>query len=207
MMNFLATVILSATSCDTCPPAASVKLGDGTVTSATAGSGMPSRANSVWAFYADTTLGPLSFLGAAIPANPGFLFRAQYGTQGELVRIFNNQVLAPTTLGDQLFFDAVLRPTLKPSLNYSGESYASENGSSIGTTECGTIFAGPFSVLQAMVEFSGTTNSLLDRVDGHFRFTSTLNPIFANQAPPNFKSETVAIDGFATKETDLLGGG
>jgi hypothetical protein len=204
--NIVILLLWAIAGCESCPPSMPVTLGNGEVVTADANSGAESQADSTWAFYADTGLGPLGFLGTVISDVPGFLFRVQFGEQGQLIRVFDNQILAPQILGDELILDNVSRPTLDPALAFAGESYAAEDGAAGGLVSCGIIYLGPFSAVKAQVEYSGTLNTLLGTSNGQLRFISEVNPIFGSLMSPPATSETVEIAGYAIKEGSILPG-
>ena len=185
-----------------------VKLGNGTQVNANAGSGPASQANTTWAFYADVVADTTSFLGLPIVGVPvatdsNLLFRGQFGPKGELTRVFDNKVLVPDTLGAELFLDGLLRDTLMPNLGYLAKSYGAASGDSVGSAGCGLLYYGPFPVAHSNLEFSGTTTSLLgllERSQGTLTMSVEINPLAALFAPPDFKSQTVVIPGFAIRE-------
>ena len=206
-ISVIAIAVLTISGCDACPPAADLTLGNGAVVNASANSGLPSQAGATWAFYAENTLSPLSILGnvvGGVAGEPGFLFRIEFGAQGEALRLFDNEVLAPETLGAIIELDALIRPAADPTLTYQAESYGAESDASVGLMTCDVLHFGPFAVADVRVEFSGATSSgllgLSTRADGTLRVISDIDPLFAALAPTNAQSETVEIEAFALRE-------
>jgi len=205
-MVLLASLILPG--CESCPPSMMVTLGNGSQVSADAGSGSASYANSTWAFYADVLAEATGFLGipivgVPIPTDANLLFRGQFGVNGELTRVFDNRVLAPDTIGNELFLDGLLRSAVMPNLGYLAKSYGAANGNAVGSAGCGLLYFGPFPVAHSTLEFSGTTTELLgllSRSEGTLTMSVEINPLAALFAPPEFKSQTVVIPGFAIRE-------
>lgn len=204
----LPLIACAVAGCDSCPPSLPVKLGNGSVITAPADSGLPSQAGSQWAFYAANPLSPLSVLGSVVPSLtgelPGFLFRVEFSANGGVPRLFDNQVLAPQKLGSIILLDAIVHQAADPSLSYLAESYGAESGNSIGLVSCNVLYVGPISIVTAHVEFSGTISSgllgLNPRADGTLRFISEVNPLFAGAISNGAKSESVEIAGFALRE-------
>jgi len=190
-------------ACDSCPSATEVVLGDDSVVTAAANSGQSSQANTTWAFFADSPLAPLALISPIVPRPPGFLFRGELGENGELVRIFDNEVLVPDILGTEILLSNTRQSTARPGLAYVAESYGAEAGDSVGVVGCGVFYAGPFSVLNSRIEFAGTTNDLLGRSDGTLRFITEVNPVFAALSPEVGPVETVEIPAFALRESLL----
>ena len=178
-----------------------ITLSDGTTVNATVESGAASQANSIWAFYANVSAST-SVLGIPIlPGSSMFLFRAEYGPNGRLIRFFDNQVLAPDSFGSQILFDGMQHAMLMPNLTYAGEGYGAENGTAVGNFGCLHIYSQIIDFLQLTIQFTGTRDDQAKRIDGMMRFITQVNPSFAAQAPPNVKSETVSVSVFATKES------
>lgn len=203
--NFCAALgLLVSAGCQTCPASLPVVLGNGSTVTAQADSGSEAFGNSVWAFYADTPVSALSFLGELLPVQIGLLFRSEFGDNGELVRVFDNEVLAPQTLGDQLVLDNMLRPTLMPQLLYAAESYAAQDGSSLGLTTCGMLYFGPLPIIESQVRFSGTLNTLLNRAEGTLTFETNVNPLFAGLLGDSIQSGEMSVDGFAVQENSQV---
>ena len=190
-------------ACETCPPTTEVTLGDDSVVTADADSGQSSQSNTTWAFFADSPVAPLAFFSPVVSRPPGFLFRGELGEDGELVRIFDNEVLVPDILGAEILLSNTRQSTARPGLAYVAESYGAETGESVGVVGCGVFYAGPFSVLTSRIEFSGTTNDLLGRSDGTLRFITEVNPIFAALSPDVGPVETVEVPAFALRELEL----
>jgi hypothetical protein len=177
-----------------------VTLGNDSVVTANADSGQSSQANTIWAFFADSPVAPLAFFSSIVPRPPGFLFRAELGANGELVRIFDNEVLVPDILGTEILLDNTRQSSQRPGLSYIAESYGAEAGESVGIVGCGVFYAGPFSILNSRIEFAGSTNDLLGRSTGTLRFITEANPLFAALSPQVGQTETVQIEGFALRE-------
>lgn len=112
-------------------------------TTAAEGSGIASLANSVWAFhksaddreFADQP-GPYGgTLGSELfetPEPDALMFRAEFDDQGRLLRIFDNQFLAPELLGDEFVYDGEVQNSTLPGLRYAASSYAAQDGAQIG---------------------------------------------------------------------------
>lgn len=199
---------LACLGCETCPPSMMVTLGNGSQVMADAGTGPAAQANTTWAFYADVVAQTTTFLGIPIVGVPvatdaNLLFRGEFGPNGDLVRVFDNKVLAPETVGPQLFLDGLLRNAVRPNFGYLAKSYGAGSGDAVGSAGCGLLYFGPFPVARSTLEFSGTTTSLLgllNRSQGTLTMSVEINPIAALFAPPEFKSQTVVIPGFGIRE-------
>lgn len=194
-----AAVLVVVAGCATCPAALPVTLGNGAVVTANANSGTATLRSSVWTFYANSPVAPLAIFGDVLPIDVGMLFRSDFGAQGELVQVFDNVRLAPETLGSQLILDNAIRPAARPPLSYVAESYAAQDGSSIGLTTCGKLFVGPLEIIDARIEFSGTDNDVLGRADGTLKIVTTVNPL-VGWLIPAISSGTIELDGFALRE-------
>jgi hypothetical protein len=186
--------------CDSCPASVPITLGDGTTQVASDSSGPASFANSKWAFHASALPAPLTFQNTLIPEAGELLFRMEFGAQGQALRVYDNQVIGPADFGPQIILDRLTHPMTMPSLTHASSGYVAESGAATGVATCSTIYSQPFSVVKVHVSFSGTEDLLLNRTSGVLRFVTEVNPMFASLVPPNVKSESVEVPGYAVRE-------
>jgi hypothetical protein len=154
----LAFVAIAPTGCflvrlpdsATLPAVEPVTVADGVTVQALLGAGAPSLTDSTWAVYkAD---------------DDSLLFRIEFGSSGEVTRIFDSFVFAREWLGSEVIPDGQARPTDFPGGRYVSGAYAAEQGGSVGvlgilhglllSTHLGTATLG----------FSGPVEG--DRIDG-----------------------------------------
>ncbi len=186
-----------------CPPTLSVPLGAATQV-VNADTGLASRANSVWSIFASSPLSPLSAASLILARPPGFLFRVQFGPSGEILQVFDNEVLAPDRIGPVVVMDNAARRATDPLLRYVAESYGIEQQNAVGVVAYHIFAVGPFEVFRLRVELNGTINDLLGRFDGTLTFV--VEPAFfaAFLSPAGVPAETVAVSGFANREATII---
>jgi hypothetical protein len=192
-------LVAACAGCETCPPIMLVTLGNDTVVTANANTGWPSQANTVWAFHADAPIPALSVFSFIVERGPGFLFSAEFGPDGEVLRVFDNEVLIPDLLGAQLLLDNLWRAAEALGLFYVAESYGAEEGVSAGLVICGVFYSGPFWVVKGRIEYSGTTIDLIGRSDGTLRFSMELHPLLLLLTGGS-NPDPVEVPAFALRE-------
>lgn len=131
------------------PQSTTVQLPDGTSTSVTLGSGVPSLAGSTWNFFVTGNLEGQSAQGMP-------LLTITFGPKGELTR-FDGNTFSPEIFGDTIHFDGLIRPTSQPGLSYSAGTYGAETADATGFSFVGrlTAFAAGFTAANATVTASG----------------------------------------------------
>lgn len=149
----LGTVILVGTGCgnrsSAVPDRATVELPDGTTTTVTLGSGVPSLADSTWNFYVTGNL--------EVPSGQSQPFLSiTFGPEGELTR-FDDNTFSPEIFGDTIYFDGANHNTNQAGLSYSAGTYGAETADASGFSFLGrlTAFAAGFTAANATVTASG----------------------------------------------------
>lgn len=203
-VGLLAAGFSSAAGCySVCPALPSIATPTGTLV-ANANTGVPSEPSTVWAFHAESPVAPLSLLGPIIPRPPGFIFRVQLGVMGEILQIFDNELMAPDRLGEMLVLDNRPRSTAQPPILYAGESYGVGIDNAVYLVICNQYFVGPLTLVKLRIEFEGTLNTLLGRMDGTLRFVIEPGPIIGwLPPPPPVQAETIEVPAFALRETEI----
>jgi len=181
----VAVVVIGLTGCPTVEPpnsttfsaAALVTVADGVMVEVPLGAGAPSLADSSWALYRadDDTL----------------LFRADFGTEGQIERLFDSFVFAKEWLGSQIVPDTRAHPTDFPGGSYVAGAYAAEQDGGIGVlgvvhglllgTHLGT----------ATLSFSGAVVG--DRIDGPMIRTVTIFADTPFPAPGDTEFDAYAL--------------
>jgi hypothetical protein len=203
-VGLLATGLHSAAGCHTvCPASLSIATPTGMLVG-NANTGVPSEPSTVWSFHAESPVAPLSLLGPVISRPPGFIFRTQFGATGEIVQIFDNELMAPERLGDMLVLDNRPRSTAQPPVMYAGESYGVGIDNAVYLTICNQFFVGPLTLVKVRIEFEGTLNALLGRMDGTLRFVIEPGAVVGwLPPPPPVQAETIEVSAFALRETEI----
>ncbi|MCG3127731.1 MAG: hypothetical protein CHACPFDD_02601 [Phycisphaerae bacterium] len=172
----LAAMLAPALALGGCPIAADfadtfpVTLPGDRVLSAERGDGAAALANTTWAFFKapngrnfDDQPGPYGgILGSALfetPADDEFLFRAEFGADGRLVRIFDNNFLIPEIVGDEFLYDEQSHSTNVPLLLYVGASYGIQDGNQVG-------YAAPYDATFAGVDAASALAYAWATLDG-----------------------------------------
>jgi len=96
----------------------SVTVSDNAAIPARVGAGAPSLADSSWAVYR--------------AVDDVLLFRIEFGSDGEVERLFDNSVFAKEWLGPEIIPDMVPRSTDFPGGSYVSAAYAAEHDASAG---------------------------------------------------------------------------
>lgn len=161
-------MIVVVTGCGSNPTLPSVvilELPDGTTVTADAGTGVPSLANSSWAF-----------IRTSGPAQGQSLVTVTFGADGAL-ETFDNNTFAPDILGSTVIFDGSRQPTSMDGLEYEATTFgaATVDGS-------GFAFDGRFSAFFAGLNVGGGEASAVgtfdavdpDTITGTFSFSMQL---------------------------------
>ena len=143
------------------PATLEVPLPDGTTVTAPAHSGPPSLANTTWACYR-----------AEAPNRGAFIVRVEFGSDGRVLRFFDNAAYFPDVLGSELIPDGKTHPAAVPALVYVAESYGGENASGFGFAAPLKLFLGPIQIGSGLSYAFGEVVG--DRIDGTFGYRTVL---------------------------------
>jgi len=161
------------------PDSVEVQLPDGTTETVTLGAGVPSLANSTWAF----------FEGGGLP-----FMTITFGPNGELTQ-FDDNTLATEIFGSTIYFDGQAHPTSQAGLSYSAATYGAQTADAMGFAFEGRMsaFAAGLKAAEATASASGTFDfDNPDRMTGVFTFESHVTITSIPGADLNEEFEFVA---------------
>ena len=157
-----------------------VPVAAGTTVEATLGAGASRLADSTWALYraSDDTL----------------LFRIEFGSNGEVVRLFDSFVFAQPWLGSEIVANGQAHPTAFTGGSYVSGAYVAESGDDVGVLGVihGLLWGAHLGT--ATLSFSGPVVG--DRIDGPMQRTVTTFADTPFPAPGD-----AAFDAYALRES------
>ncbi len=171
----LAAVVILISGCydTTLPQSLKVAMPDDTSLEAPIHSGPPQLIDSTWALYEKKRADDPRD-GAASP-----LIRIEFGSEGEVVRAFDNTEFGTEYIGDTLIPDGALHAGIIPGSSYVGQSYGAGVGPNLGFTAMGKFLVGPAEAVVASLTASGTLNEAADRFEGTVSYHLELNREFS----------------------------